>query len=278
MAEVDGNIIALIGLALAGFGLLWKRLADPDSSVGETSNRDSDSAETPAYLERRHDPTDVAEQASDSTTHEPSRFAPLFTMTPFIIGLAAFGTGVLLWQHPTVIPIPVRTGLQELASAPETPFLILGGAVGGLAFLLVTFGSRPTTQRLLSDVTPPEPVRTPHSERVGTDVDQYFDSLDDVSGSVDTSTRADVVDQLRELTAECLVTYRGEAPERARRLVDRGEWTDNAAVAGFLASDAGPEIPLWTRFRDWISAEATIRRRVRRTLAEIETLRGESAQ
>lgn len=84
----------------------------------------------------------------------------------------------------------------------------------------------------------------------------------------------DVRRRLVEGAVRVIVTKRGLAADAAREAVRSGTWTDDPVAAAFLAD--GRRQPLGERLRAAVDPGAAYQRRVRRTLAAIETIGGDA--
>lgn len=198
--------------------------------------------------------------------------------TPYLIGVALLVAGLAVWIRPDLVPAELATQIEQFGDAPETPFLLLGGIVGAVALLLVTFGSRPATKQAIGDVDSPEPItQSAAVASTGEHLDGLLDRLTDEDDWRRIEGQAEMNTYLQEVITESLITHRGWTQEQARRSVEEGTWTPRPEVAAVIGGSDAPDMPLWWRLRDWLSADSTYERRVRRTVVELERVTGREA-
>lgn len=215
-------------------------------------------------------PTDDSARPASSGSGLASR---LTAVLPVGVGIGFLGTGVTVWLRPEIVPSTVTRTVTTIGDKPETPLFVLGGLLGLVTFLIVTFGSRPETQQTIASLEASRTVRQTTAPTSGSILDATVEeAIDTEHSSLGPDQRA-LKDHLETVAVESLITYRGWSEARAVEAVERGTWTNSAAVAAFLGGDAAPSVPLLVRVLDWLSADSAYERQVRRTIAELETLR-----
>ncbi|MBP1923369.1 hypothetical protein J2751_002411 [Halorubrum alkaliphilum] len=85
-----------------------------------------------------------------------------------------------------------------------------------------------------------------------------------------TSAARTIRTELTEGAVRAVRTRHGRSPSAAREAVRTGTWTDDPVAAAFLAEES--RLPLTERVRTAIDPGSAYRRRVRRTVAAIESL------
>lgn len=206
----------------------------------------------------------------------PSSLAARFVAAvPYAVGIACLAAGVAILVRPSLVPPGVAAQVEGATDAAGTPYLVLGSLVALVVLAVATFGSRADVQRAIGDVTPPEPADRPTARRSGRSIDRRLAALRNAGPRRSPGAREETIEHLREVTVESLVTYRGLSRSRARERVERGEWTDRAAVAAVVGGADAPGMPLRYVLLDWLSAEPAVERHVRRTVDELDRLHGE---
>ncbi|NHN58802.1 MULTISPECIES: hypothetical protein [Halorussus] len=185
------------------------------------------------------------------------------------------GLGALLTLAAAAVV--VSPALADRASAavgflesrdPERVLLVLGSVVGAYAAWAARAGrpDRPPTDAAaarFSDLGPrPESVTAVDRTRTG----ESFD--DRVARACEGDERAfrAVRVALADTAADAVARADDVSPERARRAVESGAWTDDRIAAAFLAGESGPDFPLPARLRAWLDPAAERRRRIDRTV------------
>ena len=177
-----------------------------------------------------------------------------------------FCVGVVIWMRPDLVPPELATQFQEIGDSPQTPYYLLGGIVGVAALLIVTFGSRPNAQQAISDIEQPEEItETPTRFLTGQHLDDAVETLADPEHD-----QEPIDEHLQDVVVESLVTYLGWSRSRSVESVEQGTWTPKPEVAAFIGGVDAPDMPLWWRLRDWLSADPAHHRRVQRTLLELD--------
>jgi hypothetical protein len=187
-----------------------------------------------------------------------------------VLGTALLCVGVVIWMRPDLVPPELATQLREIGDGPQTPYYLLGGVVGVAALLIVTFGSRPDTQQAISDIEHPEEItKTPTRFLTGQHLDDAVETLADPEHDIE-DDQEPIDEHLQDVVVESLVTYLGWSRSRSVESVEQGTWTPKPEVAAFIGGVDAPDMPLWWRLRDWLSADPAHHRRVQRTLLELD--------
>ncbi|MFC4450182.1 DUF7269 family protein [Halorussus aquaticus] len=164
-------------------------------------------------------------------------------------------------------PLSAAVGVLE-SRRPERLLLVLGSVVGAYAAWAARGGTaeRPATDsasaRFEGVGARPESVSATDRARTG----EAFDRR--VAAACDGDDRAlrAVRTTLAETAAGAHARAADRTPERARRAVETGAWTDDPIAAAFLADESGPRFSLPARLRAWLDPAAERRRRVERTI------------
>jgi hypothetical protein len=91
-------------------------------------------------------------------------------------------------------------------------------------------------------------------------------AYDDVSTAAELDA---VAADLRETAVAVEEAVTGVDHRSAARRVEAGKWTDDAVAAAVLGEEA--PLPVTARLRAWLDPEAEVQRRLRRTVAAVET-------
>ncbi|WP_459194840.1 DUF7269 family protein [Halosimplex sp. J119] len=192
-----------------------------------------------------------------------------------VVGVLATLLGVVAVVSPSIV-----TGTEPLATLavvlggidPRTLFVFGSAAVG----LYVAVSSwRSSGARLVGDdrdgvarferalAEPPETVTASDRTLAGND----FDAAVERAVAGDGRAMDGVRDRLRGLAAARL-----DRAGCSDESIASGEWTDDRTAGAFLSEDAGPVHSLRSRLRFWLDPETERDRRVRRTVAAIESI------
>lgn len=222
--------------------------------------------------ERESTGTADAADVTDSpvTTDSGGWATRIVSALPAGVGVALLSAGIAVWLRPALVPPIVATAVEEVGSAPEIPFLVLGGVIGAMTLLIVTFGSRADARATIGDIDAPESIDRPSTTLPGEEIDAVVDELGNADAGSSDDERKPTTEHLRSLVIESLATHMGCTRSEARRRVERGEWTDRTDVAAFLGGPEAPDMPMWDAALDWVSADPAYQRRVRRTIAELD--------
>lgn len=146
-----------------------------------------------------------------------------------------------------VVPDPV-------ADRPvPTAWFALVGVLAGAAGLAV----------VVDRLRPADATRPPARPAVRVPGESFDRRLADLSARDDEAVAA-LREELRAVAVAALVR-RGNSPREARRLVERGDWTDDGEAAAFLAEEADPTSRAgW--FRTLATGEPRAARRARRVV------------
>ena len=202
-----------------------------------------------------------------------------------VAGVVATLLGGLAVVAPTFVaetePFASVVGAAS-AVGPQTPFVV--GSVAGTLYLVVSTFYSPEDRLLAGNgsagdrfertlVDPPESV----SAADGTLVASGFDAA--VERAIDGDGRAleRVRDRLQRLVVARLT--RGDGPiegsmdeAEAKRALATGAWTETRTAAAFCADGKGPTASIGSRLRLWLDAGSERERRIRATVATIESL------
>ena len=157
---------------------------------------------------------------------------------------------------------------------PQRVLLVLGSVVGAYAAWAARASSseRPPTDTpsaRFSDLgARPESVSAVDRTRTG----ESFD--DRVAAACEGDERAlrAIRVTLADTAADAVVRVADAGPERARRAVETGAWTDDRVAAAFLAGESGPNFSLLARLRAWLDPAAERRRRIDRTVDAVSRI------
>lgn len=187
------------------------------------------------------------------------------------LGVAALAVAVAVAVAPetTAQQLPAVESLTETLGAYDGRLLLV--AVAALAGLLAVVFSRvgvsaaEATDSAMDgrNGRPVEAVAVPAETITGSGLDRTFDRVQE------TASLDGAVDRLRGMAVAVERTTAGVDPETARERVRRGEWTDDDLAAAVLG-EAVP-VPVGARLRAWLDEERETRRRLRRTVAAVET-------
>ncbi|WP_042664357.1 hypothetical protein [Haloferax sp. ATB1] len=144
-----------------------------------------------------------------------------------LLGLACLAAGTV--ARGTAFPV---TALVSEVGGDYVLVAALSG-IALLAALPVIASGRESELQQVETSDPEVPVRVPPAGREFDETVQGWDYRTPVLGD---STRARVKTRLRTAAVEAVMRERNCGRSRARQLVRRGEWTDDAEAASFLGS------------------------------------------
>lgn len=176
----------------------------------------------------------------------------------------------------------LRYAIRAAAGEPVTgDSPVLGVLVGlltvlGVAWALWQLRSAAGDDETTASAAPlvePSPERTPADVALsGLDLAERLDRAGERAredGSVESGLA--VVRPALRATLEGVLVQGGVTAEAATEMVDRGTWTDDPVAAAVVSADApSPTRSRRERFRAWLRPERTLRRRVRRAVAELD--------
>ena len=184
--------------------------------------------------------------------------------------------------------VVVAPGLADRLSAvvslldsrdPQRLLLVLGSVVGTYAAWAAR-GGRPDRAptdgpAARFDATDDRPERVSAADRARTG--EAFDAS--VADACDGDERAlDAVQStLSDAAASAHARAADRGPEQAELAIETGAWTGDRTAAAFLAGVSGPSFPLRSRLRAWLDPAAERRRRIERTVGEVERVLGDES-
>ncbi|MDZ5812033.1 hypothetical protein U4E84_11840 [Halorubrum sp. AD140] len=156
------------------------------------------------------------------------------------VGVAAVAVGFL-----AVLDRGVAAALD-----PSSTVVTLIGALGVLQGVRYA-NTRRTRDRQAAD--PGEPERREPAHVPGADIDEQIEqtAAATVGGY---GTKRDLRGRVRDVAVASVARERNCSVEEAERLVDDGEWTDDATAAAFLSRDAS--YPIRVRLRTTLSGRS----------------------
>lgn len=192
------------------------------------------------------------------------------------VGTVATLVGVAL----LVVPAQVRQFavvdrfLTETANVPQTTLVLLTGMLA-CGYVVLAARSRTIDSGESDDDAqkrfealrnrPPEAVTAERQTRTAAGMDDRLEKA--VSGA--DNQMMEVRATLRTLATQ------GNGKTDRQEAIRNGNWTSDPVAAAFLAGPAGPEMPVSSRLRLWLTPERERRRRIERTLAVIEEQAGQ---
>lgn len=196
-----------------------------------------------------------------------------------VVGVLATLLGVLSVLSPSVVaetePLATLVGVVR-GIDPRTLFVFGSAAVG--LYVVVSAWRSPVDRLVGGDregaarfeqalADPPETVVASDRTLTGND----FDAAVERAAAGDERAMDRVRDRLRGLAAARLVRA-GRPDDSVGDAIASGEWTDDRTAAAFLSEDGGPVHSLRSRLRLWLDPKTERKRRVRRTVAAIESV------
>jgi hypothetical protein len=165
--------------------------------------------------------------------------------------LAAGGLGLLLFalawaSSDAAALLPVDRGVS--IAGDDFRFVAALAILGGLVGLLTVLSGRDGAMNEADLRDPESPLDLPRAGDVFARAVTSRTALLPVTGDVD---RGAVRDRLRRAAVDTVRRRRDCRPAEARRLVDRGAWTDDRHAASFLAD--GGRLPLVLSVRAWLT-------------------------
>lgn len=188
-------------------------------------------------------------------------------MASTAVGLCVLGIAVLVVVSPSMEDrLPIATAVARLGND-----YLLVALLAGLALLAVLGILLVRTATGVTEATPPT-VEEATPAVPGREVDAVLDSLSPLQV---TDRHRRLHDRLRAAAITAVAESRHCSRADARELVDRCEWTDDAAAATFLADEPLDAPPIGRRLVDRLRGDDWFERRVRATVVALETLAGE---
>ncbi|WP_276254759.1 DUF7269 family protein [Halomontanus rarus] len=207
-------------------------------------------------------------------TARRSKFGTLLVAVALV---ALVGT-VSMLLAPQVVPEVIGESLIETSESIDTERAATVVAVVVTLCALVYFrGDSSTADHEPLVETPPEEATRPVAV-VGAAFDaRLSDALEAIERGDRSASETGLETTLEDAVCEALRLQRGCSRDRARSILESGEWTDDGVAAAFLAADA-VDFPLRFRILRWLRPELAAERAVDRTVAELElALEGVSA-
>ncbi|GAB3678211.1 DUF7269 family protein [Halopiger thermotolerans] len=196
-----------------------------------------------------------------------------------LVTLSALGIGAVLATAPSVLPPEALEAVATVEAAVDRQHVLIGAAAAiGLFGLWRSYFSGAT------DVRAADPdasaVATAAADEgdgsVGAAVDVVGEpATERVDRTIDALKRGNrantnaVVADLRE-SLRAVETAKGYSSDAADERIRCGEWTDDRIAAVFLGDESAGTLSLRHRLRRWLFPGRTFRRRLERTLAEME--------
>ncbi|AEH35779.1 DUF7269 family protein [Halopiger xanaduensis] len=195
-----------------------------------------------------------------------------------LVTLAALSIGAVLATAPSVLPAGTLEAVATVEEAVDRQHVLIGTAAAiGLFGLWRTYFSGAT------DVRADDPGASAVTAAGGDGSDSVVAAVDVVGetttervdrtiDALERGNRANtnaVVADLRE-SLRAVETAKGYSSDAADERIRRGEWTDDRIAAVFLGDESAGTLSLGHRLRRWLFPGRTFRRRLERTLAEME--------
>lgn len=195
----------------------------------------------------------------------------LFEAVVWTFGVAALvvAAGVAVAPTATTGLLPAVGSLTELLWGVDERVLLAGvAAVTGLLALglsRIGVSGDPATDPAMDGRRGQavEAVAVSPETLTGSGLDRTFDRVRDTDGL------DGVTERLRATAVAVERTAAGVDRETARDRVARGAWTDDDLAAAVLGESV--PVPVVARLRAWLDEEREARRRLRRTVAAVET-------
>lgn len=186
------------------------------------------------------------------------------------VALVALVGTVSMLLAPQVVPEEIGESLVETSESIDAERAATVVAVVVTLCALVYFrGDSSTADREPLVETPPEEATRPVAV-VGAAFDARLeDALETIERGDRPVSETGLETTLEDAVCEALRLRRGYSTDRARSLLESGEWTDDGVAAAFLAADA-VDFPLRFRILRWLRPELAAERAVERTVAELE--------
>ncbi|WP_128478143.1 DUF7269 family protein [Halorussus pelagicus] len=198
--------------------------------------------------------------------------------------LGALGALATLLAAAVVVAPGLADRLSAVVSVlesrdPQRLLLVLGSVVGAYAAWAAR-GGRPDRAptdgpAARFDATDDRPQQVSAADRARTG--ETFDAS--VADACDGDERA--LDAVQSTLADTAASAHARAadrgPEQAELAVATGAWTGDQTAAAFLAGESGPSFSLASRLRAWLDPAAERRRRIERTVGEIERVLGDKS-
>lgn len=196
-----------------------------------------------------------------------------------IVGLAATLLAAAVALAPALASAPGPLG--GLAADPAEPSarlrLVATSGALALGLLWIARGGSAADEELQAPDAfdaathpPPEPASADGARLVGADLEARWAR----ATAGDERALAAVRDRLRRTAVQAVARSRGQEREAAAAAIATGDWTDDRTAAAFLAERGGPGHGVRARLRLWLDPERERERRVRRTVAAVQSLAG----
>ncbi len=189
------------------------------------------------------------------------------------LGVLATLLGVGLILFPSLVemgPFPIieQWGAQRTVS--QLLFLI---GLGVLLYLLFAARSgtseerntTPEQQFAQAQETPPELVTAEKRQLAAASLDDSFTRAIEAGGAQFKHAR----NLLYQTAVVAYAETKGMSTDTASDHIDRGEWTTDTTAAAVLATNKGPQPPLFARLHLWLRPERERKRRLNRTIEAI---------
>lgn len=187
-----------------------------------------------------------------------------------VLGAVAFAVGLVTVVAPGVGgAVPIEPVLALLGN----DFTVVAVfAIGALLVLLVALVARGVNG--IDQATPPDPEDVHNVPIFGAEFDDFV-SGGGVGALLGADRHEEIRTRLREAATATVMRESNCTRAEARERIERGEWTDDPAVASFLAgaAESGPrrtaQLGLAGRLRAALGGNSPFQQTARRTAAEI---------
>ena len=170
-----------------------------------------------------------------------------------VVGAAAVAVGLVAAVGVVAVPLPS----------------MLVPVVGLVAVLVAARAARaglgPTDAPVL-----PAPERRHAATVPGDEFDETLASASRHGRIGGVTDRDAVRDRLRTVAVEVLTRYDGDTPERARRRLAEGTWTDDPRAAAFFGSEVDPSASVLDRVRFVATSDSQFRRQAVHAVAALD--------
>ena len=171
---------------------------------------------------------------------------------------------VVLGVVAVVVGLVATAGL---VAVPLPSFLV--PAVGVVAVLVALLAVRRSLAPSDAPVLP-----TPERRHAATVPGDEFDELLAAAsrhGRIGGASDRDAIrDRLERVAVEVLTRYDGDTPERARRRLAEGSWTDDPRAAAFFGSEVDPGTSVVDRVRFVATSDSAFRRQAAHAIAALD--------
>lgn len=192
---------------------------------------------------------------------------------------AALGVSSVLLGIALLLDVPTGSRIEALAGRPATLALVSVLLVSPYVLEAVSARMRPGSDRSERATSADGPTEAPDADPFDAPIETdgtLREAPDRPAGVVATGIAdgGDRFEAATRLVADTAVAACAEATGSDRRTardrIDRGGWTDDPVAAACLAGPEGPRYPPLSRLRVRVAPASERRRRIERTLAEIE--------